>query len=181
MFRIFLKENLLVCGLTSTSTVCLSSVILLVSARMSSPSGRFLWWLLLTLYPVHPYLSPWAQWHCLPNVLFLCVWPRFGCAFLEDRDDVLLAWMAFYVVLHSQCLAQRRQNICFLIAPPFFYLFVMVFKKCHWYVVVASSWWVIWYLLHCCCSVTQLCPTLCDPMDCSTSGFPVLHHLPEFT
>ena len=30
-----------------------------------------------------------------------------------------------------------------------------------------------------CCSVTQLCPTLCDPMDCSTPGFPVLHHLPE--
>ena len=25
----------------------------------------------------------------------------------------------------------------------------------------------------------QLCPTLCDPKDCSTSGFPVLHHLPE--
>ena len=21
---------------------------------------------------------------------------------------------------------------------------------------------------------------LCDPMDCSTPGFPVLHHLPEF-
>ena len=30
-----------------------------------------------------------------------------------------------------------------------------------------------------CCSVTQLCPTLCDPMDCSMPGFPVLHHLPE--
>ena len=30
-------------------------------------------------------------------------------------------------------------------------------------------------------SVTQLCPTLCNPMDCSTSGFPVLHHLPELT
>ena len=28
-----------------------------------------------------------------------------------------------------------------------------------------------------CCSVTQLCLTLCDPMDCSTPGFPVLHHL----
>ena len=26
---------------------------------------------------------------------------------------------------------------------------------------------------------TQLCPTLWDPMDCSTSGFPVLHHLLE--
>ena len=31
-----------------------------------------------------------------------------------------------------------------------------------------------------CCSVTQLCSTLCNPVDCSTSGFPVLHHLPEF-
>ena len=28
-------------------------------------------------------------------------------------------------------------------------------------------------------SVAQLCPTLCDPMDQSTPGFPVLHHLPE--
>ena len=31
----------------------------------------------------------------------------------------------------------------------------------------------------CCCSVAQLCLTLCDPMDCSSPGFPVLHHLPE--
>ena len=30
-------------------------------------------------------------------------------------------------------------------------------------------------------SVTQLCLTLCDPMDCSTSGFPVHHQHPEFT
>ena len=29
-------------------------------------------------------------------------------------------------------------------------------------------------------SVTQLCPTLCDPIDGSMPGFPVLHHLPEF-
>ena len=28
-------------------------------------------------------------------------------------------------------------------------------------------------------SVTQSYPTLCDPMNCSTLGFPVLHHLPE--
>ena len=31
----------------------------------------------------------------------------------------------------------------------------------------------------CCCLVAQSCPTLCDPMDCSTSSFPVLHYLPE--
>ena len=30
-----------------------------------------------------------------------------------------------------------------------------------------------------CHSVPQSCPTLCDFMDCSTSGFPVLPHLPE--
>ena len=29
-------------------------------------------------------------------------------------------------------------------------------------------------------SVAQSCPTLCDPMDCSTPGFPVHHELPEF-
>ena len=31
-----------------------------------------------------------------------------------------------------------------------------------------------------CCLVAQLCLTLCNPMDCSTPGFPVLHYLPEF-
>ena len=30
-------------------------------------------------------------------------------------------------------------------------------------------------------SVSQLCPTLCDPMNRSTPGLPVHHQLPEFT
>ena len=30
-------------------------------------------------------------------------------------------------------------------------------------------------------SVAELCPTLCDPMNCSTPGLPVHHQLPEFT
>ena len=34
-------------------------------------------------------------------------------------------------------------------------------------------------LTSCCCSVPQSCPTLWDPMDYSTLGFPVCHHLPE--
>ena len=33
---------------------------------------------------------------------------------------------------------------------------------------------------YCCCSVAKSCPTLCNPMDCSTTGFPVLHYLQEF-
>ena len=30
-------------------------------------------------------------------------------------------------------------------------------------------------------SIAQSCPTLCDPMDCTTPGLPVHHHLLEFT
>ena len=30
-------------------------------------------------------------------------------------------------------------------------------------------------------SVAQSCPTLCDPMDCSTPGLPVHHQLPGST
>ena len=37
---------------------------------------------------------------------------------------------------------------------------------------------MLWFL--CSCSVTKSCPVLCDPMDCSTPGFPVLHYLLEF-
>ena len=33
----------------------------------------------------------------------------------------------------------------------------------------------------CChCSVTKSCPVLCEPMDCSMSGSPILHYLLEF-
>ena len=35
-------------------------------------------------------------------------------------------------------------------------------------------------LLVCCCSVAKPCLPLCNPMDCSTPGLPVLHHLPKF-
>ena len=51
------------------------------------------------------------------------------------------------------------------------------------WVLVATCW-----IFHCnaglsscrgVCSVIQLCPTLYNPMDCSTPGFPVLYHLLE--
>ena len=34
--------------------------------------------------------------------------------------------------------------------------------------------------IYICCSVAKSCPTLFDPKDCNTSGFPVLHYLLEF-
>ena len=38
------------------------------------------------------------------------------------------------------------------------------------------------YDMHCscCCSVTKLCLTLFNPVDCSTPALPVFHHLLEF-
>ena len=37
------------------------------------------------------------------------------------------------------------------------------------------------FLSYCCCSIVKSWPTLCDPMDCSTPGFSVLHYLPEIS
>ena len=38
---------------------------------------------------------------------------------------------------------------------------------------------ILMFCVRWCCSVIQSRPTLCNPMDCSTSGFPVHHQLPE--
>ena len=43
-----------------------------------------------------------------------------------------------------------------------------------WVNIKGHNFWII-----CCCSVTQLCLTLCDPMDRTMPGFPVLHQLLE--
>ena len=45
-------------------------------------------------------------------------------------------------------------------------------------ILVAEDWKLA--NMHQCCSVTQLCPIICDHMDCSMIGFPALHCLPEF-
>ena len=52
-------------------------------------------------------------------------------------------------------------------------------------ICVASSLW-LWICLYvsfgeCSCSVAKSCPTLQDPMDCSTPGFPVHHQFPVYS
>ena len=39
----------------------------------------------------------------------------------------------------------------------------------------------MYYSSYCCCSFSKSSLTLCDPMDCHTPGFPVLHNFPEFS
>ena len=45
---------------------------------------------------------------------------------------------------------------------------------------ILSTWPSTLDLFRCCCSVSESCLTLCNPMDCSMPGFPVLYHLLEF-
>ena len=44
-----------------------------------------------------------------------------------------------------------------------------------------ARWWPSASQAESVSSVAQSCPTLCDPMDCSTPGFPIHHQLPELT
>ena len=73
--------------------------------------------------------------------------------------------------------------------PPELSFFILVFPIfiaylffSTWTIVsicLASGKNVIFIVITFCCSVAQLCPTLCNPMDYSMPGFPVLHHLTE--
>ena len=83
----------------------------------------------------------------------------------------------------KQCLLASYSALCSLSFPDL------------WFCTFLYCWEVLGYCyLTCffCCivshllliqfsSVAQSCLTLCDPMDCSTPGFPVHHQLPEFT
>ena len=73
------------------------------------------------------------------------------------------------------------QHIEFLtnMLSPYFSLFSLLL-----FCSLISSWPLTEHLLWAWVqfiSVSQLCPTLCDPMNRSTPGLPVHHQLPEFT
>ena len=52
-----------------------------------------------------------------------------------------------------------------------------IYKHTHIYVYIHTETYIHTTVQF--SSVAQSCPTLCDPMDCSMSGFPVHHQLPE--
>ena len=56
--------------------------------------------------------------------------------------------------------------------------FVVCYFSFYYWNIVDTQYYVSSGVWHCCfCSVAQACLTLFDPMDCSTSGFPVLHYI----
>ena len=56
------------------------------------------------------------------------------------------------------------------------YLRLLIFLLASWFqLVIHPAFCTLHFVVV--SSVTQLCPTLCDPMDCSMPGFPVHHQL----
>ena len=54
---------------------------------------------------------------------------------------------------------------------------ILMYKQCPQY--TQTLFQIYFYIQF--SSVAQLCPNLCDPMNCSTPGLPVHHQLPEST
>ena len=88
------------------------------------------------------------------------------------RIEWNLIWKAAAVPLEAQRMSLRTEKEL---------ISLTLDTACSHWRAQPSLWTCIWESCSCCscCSVSQSCPTLCDPVDCSTPGFPVLHHLPE--
>ena len=95
---------------------------------------------------------------------FPCFWNR-ALATSECSWEVKSRWMK----LSAWCLAHSKCSVNLWLLP---------MSSCLWKEIV-NMISVISYM-YCCCSVAKLHLTFCNPMDCSTPGFPVLHFLPEF-
>ena len=68
----------------------------------------------------------------------------------------------------------------YLMVMTLLFIFLLLFSLFLIIIIIVMPW--IWESdLPQFSSVAQLCPTLCDPMNCSTPGPPVHHQLPEFT
>ena len=100
------------------------------------------------------------------------------------------------MVCKGRCVKMNIRSVCqfemvyqFNLKKSTWYTFCLILKICCFhYDSYHCYWFAVFESIEsvngggCCyyCSVIELCPNLCDPMNCSTSGFPVLHCLPDF-
>ena len=77
-------------------------------------------------------------------------------------------------------IALRNLLVCYFVYSSFFKVVLLAtqFKFIMNSLLINNiSSYAVWL----CGSVAKSCPALCNPMDCSMSGFPVLHYLLEFS
>ena len=125
-------------------------------------------WYLLSLTPIFP--LPFPHWWPLVCSLYLWV-----CLF-----SVLFTSLMYFL---DSMLYMLSYSICFSLSD--ISLSVMASKSMHvaangkisFFFYIAEYYFIVYI---CCCSVVKSCPTLCNPMNSSMPGFPVLHYLPGF-
>ena len=75
--------------------------------------------------------------------------------------------------VHPCC---KWQNF-FIFLWLYIYINTLFLSEISFFLLTHTHTYICIYVCCYCCSVTQSCPTLWDPMDCSTPGFTVLHLL----
>ena len=119
-------------------------------------------------WSLHQFFKPWNQIGCHSPFLS-------QVNFCPNPTDIVVSPLKMYTSLWSSCE--------FLMV--FWGCFSKQFGKCgHDNISSAYQGTMVVsgkaFRILCCCSVTKLCPTLCDPMNCSRPGFPAFHYLPVF-
>ena len=112
--------------------------------------------------------TPWTASHQAPPSMGFSrqeYWHGVPLPSLENGREHVNGCVVFCGVTIPRCIHYpfNGYSLCF----PFLPLWTIL-NKSFMYILQFSS-------------VAQSCPTLCDPMDCSTPGLPVHHQLLEFT
>ena len=119
-----------------------------------------IWWLYLVLY-----LDSFFFCLCIYYRLLVCDFP-WSCISLVAFKIPSLSLIFF--ILITMCLSMDLFR---------FILYRTLCSSWTWMFVSFSQWEKFSAIQF--SSVTQSCPTLCNPMDCSMPGFPVHYQLPE--
>ena len=107
------------------------------------------------LFTFPPYLGLHSLLTSTPQQPFSRLWNQISL----DSNPAFTTWLLYHLEQDNQSQISHLQKE------------IKIVCMCH-----DSKRWLMQFS-----SVAQLCPTLCNPMDCSMPGLPVHHQLPELT
>ena len=101
-------------------------------------------------------------------------------------DYTIATWVndveLLFMYLLGICMSSLEKNIYSALIPVFSWIVCEIFLFVFMFLLLScmNSLYIVLLDISPFTSVTQSCLTLCNPMDCSTEGFPVHHQLLEF-
>ena len=130
----------------------------------------------------------WCNHICFSSYFCcLCFWSHIPNSCPRSIPRSFLSFSSFTVSGHTLkssisswilYMMRYKNPILFVFMWKFSFHRVIYGRKCS--LPFVWFWYRFWRSVQL-SSVAQSCPTLCDPMNCSTPGLPVHHQLPEFT